>query len=130
MLRRKGSRWELYPYKVKYIQHNKEIEQWALPRKEWWVDFAVKWEHTKIVEFTEIELTESQLARYEEIKYMPENFMDMFVDYILTGNTPSDVELPSNHPFNVIKLRKENGDLRSRVESAEDVILDIIFGGM
>ena len=105
MLIKRGNRFELYPHKVKYNQHGKEIEQWALPNKEWWTDFAEKWEHTEIIEFTEVELTEEQMARFEQISFgLPEAFSSVCTDYILDGKFPEGVA----HPL--VKLQLANKD--------------------
>ncbi|MGY0692993.1 hypothetical protein ACW2QC_09420 [Virgibacillus sp. FSP13] len=112
MLQRKGGKWRLYPIRVEYTQHGETIEQWAVEGKEWWIDFAEKWDHTTVEGFTEVELSDEQIARFEQIKDMPEDFMDMYVDYILTGSASDDIELPTNHPFQVIRLKKENESLR------------------
>lgn len=106
MLYRRGNQWELYPHRVRYIQHGEEIEQWALPNKEWWINFADKWEHTQIIEFIDLELSEEQLARFEEIKNMPEDFIDVYIEYILNGTFPE--EFPNTHPLMLVKLLKEN----------------------
>jgi len=106
MLQRKGSQWELYPHKVKYIQHGKEREQWALPDKQWWKDFSDKWDHTEIIEFVDIEVTEEMQKRFEEIRNMPEDFHHIYFTYVETGEIIDEV--PENHPFNLIVLKKEN----------------------
>lgn len=124
MLIKKGSRFELYPHKVKYIQHGKEIEQWALPNKEWWIDFANKWEHTEIVEFIEVELTEEQLKRFEEINQynISEAFASACIDYILNGVFPEGI----NHPLRQLQIQKENQE--QGVELSEREIQEIIQG--
>ena len=105
MLIKKGNRFELYPHKVRYNQHGKEHEQWALPNKEWWVDFAGKWDHTEIIEFIEVALTEEQLARFEQVSFgLPEAFSSIYTDYILDGKFPEGVA----HPL--IKLQLANKD--------------------
>ena len=79
----------MYPHKVKYIQHGETIEQWALPDKQWWIDFADKWEHTEIIEFTESELTEGQIQRFEEISNdILEGFKEDYIHYIFHGLFP------------------------------------------
>jgi hypothetical protein len=139
MLARKGSRWELYPHKVKYTQHNEEHEQWALPNKEWWTAFADKWEHTEIIGFTEVELSEEQLKRFEEVSNMPEDFSDIYVEYILNGTFPN--EFPNTHPFMVIKanknnerlekenqlLKAQNQALADKTEFHDDVLTEMIL---
>ena len=120
MITRKGKQWFLYPHKVKYTQHSEEIEQYALPNKQWWIDFADKWGHTEIIEFTEIDLSDEQLTRYEEVKDMPEDFSELYENYILTGDTSNGFELRTNHPFNIIRLRKENELLKVMNEATID----------
>lgn len=118
MIVRRVNQWSLYPHKVRYTQRGEEIEQWALPNKEWWIDFADKWEHTEVIDFTEIELTESQLARFKEIQYMPEDYQDVYIDYVLNGTFP--VEFQKTHPLMLIKARKENA-------VNADYLLDVDF---
>ena len=133
MIVRKGKQWHMYPHEVKYTQHGEQYEQWALPNKQWWINFAEQWEHTEIIEFTEVDLTEEQLARFEEIKDMPEDFSELYENYILTGDTSNDFELRTNHPFNIIRLRKENELLKvmneatiDRADFTDSVITELI----
>jgi hypothetical protein len=86
-----GAYLELVPLKVRYIQYGEEIEQWALPNKQWWLDFEQKWEHTTIIEFIEVSLTADQLARYEQIKYFQDGWTNFYTDYILEGKFPEPV---------------------------------------
>ena len=117
MLQRNGSQWRLYPHKVRYIQHGEEIEQWALPDKKWWTDFADKWEHTEIIEFIDVDVTDDMLERYEEIKSMPEDFMEMYAEYVLTGDTSDGIKLHAGHPFQNIRLKNENEKLKSDLDN-------------
>jgi hypothetical protein len=126
MLTKKGSQFQLYPHKVKYTQHGKEQEQWATPSKEWWVEFTNKWEHTQIIEFTEVTLTDEQLARFEEIKNMPEDFTSVYMDYVLDGTFPNE-EFPKTHPFMMIKAQKENEQLQA--ENANLIFTNAIQEG-
>ena len=133
MLQRRSNQWFLYPHKVKYTHHGEQYEQWALPNKEWWKDFAEQWGHTEIIEFTEIELSDEQLVRYEEVKDMPEDFSELYENYILTGDTSNGFELRTNHPFNIIRLRKENEFLKTvnettidRADFTDSVITELI----
>jgi len=105
MLLKKNGRFELCPHKVKYIQHGKEIEQWALPNKQWWLDFSNKWEHTEIIEFVEIEFTKEQLQRFKEIAQIntPESFREIYIDYILNGQFPEGY----THPLRDLQIKTE-----------------------
>ncbi len=105
MLIADGGYLRLYPWRVRYRQHGDVIEQWALPSKEWWTDFAAKWEHAEILEFVEVELTEEQLERATEIEaiLMDEGHRSICIDYILNGNFPEGI----NHPLRNLQVYKE-----------------------
>lgn len=124
MIYRRSNQWVLYPYKVKYIQNNEEFEQWALPNKDWWIDFADKWEHTSIVEFIDVELSSEQLERYYEIQFMPEDFHNEYINYIETGVVLNNI--PENHPLRLLKLKQENR--QQGVELSEREIREILQG--
>lgn len=106
MLEKMNNGFKLYPWKVRYIQHEEEIEQWALPNKEWWTDFAAKWEHTEIIEFVEVELTAEQLARAREIEQLQisEGHRDICIDYILEGVFPEGI----THPLRDLQVQRES----------------------
>ncbi len=109
MLLYKNGNWHLCLEKVRYTQHGEEITQYVGEEgKQWWVDFEKKWDHTKILEFIPVEPTEKQLARYEEIKNMPQDFADVYSNYVKAGEIAS---VPASHPFNLIVLRRENEEL-------------------
>ncbi|MDC3412515.1 hypothetical protein [Terrihalobacillus insolitus] len=120
MLLRKDGEWSLYPHEVTYTQNGIEQKQWALPSKKWWEDFTSKWDHTNIVGFQEIALTEEQLARFEEIKAMPDDFQDAYTEYILNGNFVED--FPKEHPFYSLRLENENKQLKQLSESQQSAI--------
>lgn len=119
MLFRKGRQWELSPYKIKYTQHGETHSQFAHDKK-WWLDFADTWEHTKIIEIVDVEYTIEQLERYVNIKHMPEDFGDIYSEYVLNGNLPSESVLHINHPLQILRLRTENLVLRETVEILEN----------
>ena len=121
MLKKVGSGFELYPYKVKYTQRGEEIEQWALPSTEWWDDFASKWNHTEIVQFTEITITPEQQARFDEINELgiSEGFEDVLVDYILNGFFPEDIK----HPLRDLQIKKEKEELTGVIDDLVSVLV-------
>lgn len=130
MLIRKGMQYELYPWKVKYNQYGKEIEQWALPNKEWWIDFAERWEHTKIIEFSEVSLTEEQFKRFGDVKNMPEDFISQYIDYVIDGTFSEGV--PKTHPFFMVFMQDENEKLKSQLKATQNAVDFLILnnGGM
>ncbi|MET3658177.1 hypothetical protein [Sporosarcina psychrophila] len=119
MLYRKGNQWELSPYKIKYTQYGEPHVQYASDKK-WWLDFADAWEHTKIIEIIDVVYTLVQLDRYEDIKYMPEDFGNIYSAYVEGGAFPTNEELRPDHPFRIIQLRKENELLNAQVQANAD----------
>src|SRR5699024_3065072 len=67
-----------------------------------------KHDHIKISEFEEIEVTDDMRKRFEEIKNMPEDFGSVYTEYVLIDDTSDDISLPTNHPFNIVRLKEEN----------------------
>lgn len=117
MLRKENGYLKLYPWMVKYTQHGKTVEQWALPSKEWWTDFADKWEHTEIVEFVEVELTNEQLARAEEIEQLriDEGYRDICIDYILHSQFPEGPD----HPLRQLQVQENPEPTEQEIVNAE-----------
>jgi hypothetical protein len=106
MLIKTLSGWKLAEHTVRYIQKGEEIEQVVGEEgKEWLLDFAEKWEHTQIIEFTDLHYTSEQLTRLEEIQGIGEGYMEACSDYVLNGNIP-DVE-----PFEGRKIKQLLADL-------------------
>ena len=116
MLIRKGRRWELYPHKVVYKNSGEQVEQWALPSTKWWEDTIAKHEHLELVEFIDVELNQAQLDRFDEIKNMPGDFLDVYINYVLNGDL-TELSL-TNHPFNIIVLRKSNENIVEQNDSS------------
>ncbi len=127
MLIKDGDCFRLYPWKIRYRQHGQEIEQWALPNKQWWTDFAAKWEHTEILEFIEVELTEAQLERAAEIEAMPldEGYRSMAIEYILHGVFPEGV----THPLRSLQIYKEQQRQDKDIADAFYEIIMMDLGG-
>lgn len=123
MLYRKGNRWALCPFKVRYIQHDEEIEQYSHD-KDWWLNFEERWDHTEIVEFIDVEYTDQQLDRFKDIEFMPEDFGHVYSEYVKTGTFIDD--LPKDHSFDLIKMRYEN-ELQG-VELSQREINEIMHG--
>jgi hypothetical protein len=83
--------WRLCNEKVKYIQHGEEIIQYVGSEgHDWWLDFEEKWEHTEIIEFIEVEPTQEQISRYNEVLQLniPEGFGAELSDYVEFGIFP------------------------------------------
>ncbi len=111
MLYLENGEWVLAPYKVKYKQRGEVLEQYTHD-KQWWTDFAAKWEHTEILEFEETSFTDEQKARLEEVKNVKEGFESYVAQYVLDGTFPDELEDEKerlkNHPLRLLQLEKEN----------------------
>lgn len=118
MLYRKGRQWMLCPYKINYMQHGEQHEQYA-SEKDWWLDFEGQWEHTKIIGIIEVEYTDEQVARYEDVRFMPEDFSDIYSAYVEFGSFPDRDDLQLGHPFRLVQLKKENERLGVEVSQRE-----------
>ena len=114
MLFYKNGKWHVCSEKVRYIQHDEEIEQYVGSEgHQWWVDFEEKWEHTEIIEFIPVEPTEEQLQRLEEINELriPDGYGTICSNYVREGIFPEDV----NHPLRGLQFKKENITLSNYV---------------
>lgn len=102
----KDGNWHLCSEKVKYIQHGEEITQLISHEgHEWWIDFEEKWEHTEIIEFIEIEHTQGQADRLEEVNQLSisDGFAGVLSDYVMNDRFPSEF----NHVLKWLQVRKE-----------------------
>lgn len=110
----KNREWHICTEKVRYTQHNQEITQHVgAEGKEWWIDFADKWEHTEIIEFKDVIATQDQLSRLEEINRLDigEGYREILGNYVANGKFPEGY----NHPLKNLKLEKENLTLSNYV---------------
>lgn len=101
-----GNMWHLCAEKVRYSQHSEEITQYVGSEgKEWWLDFAEKWEHTAILEFIPVEPNVEQLARLEEVNKLgiPEGFNVEAGNYVEFGEYPEGF----SHPLRPLQIFKE-----------------------
>ena len=73
--------------------------------KQWWLDFAAKWDHTEIIEFVPAEATAEQQARLEEINQLriPDGFGSMLTGYVQDGAFPEGLA----HPLRQLQIAKE-----------------------
>ena len=109
MLFYKNGKWHVCSEKVRYIQHDEEIEQYVGSEgNQWWVDFEEKWEHTEIIEFIPVEATQEQLDRFEEINQLniKEGFGAELSDYVEFGIFPEGF----THVLRPIQILKEQNE--------------------
>ena len=104
--------WHLCNEKVRYIQHGEELIQYVMSEgHDWWIDFEEKWEHTEIIEFIEVEPTQEQLGRYNEILELniSEGFSGGLSEYVEFGVFPEGF----NHvlrPIQIVNQQDEQDD--------------------
>lgn len=101
MIAYKNGQWRLCPYLIKYTQYEVQQEAYALD-KNWWLDFASHWGHTVINEVIDVVATDEQLQRYNQIRDMPDDFGNVYAEYVQTGSLPDADTLPATHNFNLI----------------------------
>ena len=118
----KGGKWNLSPWLIKYVQHGEDLEQYAAD-KEWWLDFEREWDHTTINEIIEVEYSDAQVRRFEEIENMPEDFGHAYSEYVEKGTF--DSELPKSHPFRVLEVMKASDDLDTRTATALYAVTEV-----
>ena len=106
--------WELAEHTVIYTQNGEQKEQVVGEEgKQWWLDFAEKWEHTEIVEFTELHYTEEQFNRLEKINGMVADSEEL-ENYVLNG------VVGVSEPLRVMRLEEMLADLTE----------EVLFGGV
>lgn len=105
----KNGNWCLCDEKVKYTQHGQEVTQYVGSEgRQWWEDFAEKWEHTEIIEFIPVEVTQEQLDRFEEVNQLniPDGFSAELSDYVELGIFPEGF----NHVLRPIQILKQQDE--------------------
>lgn len=119
MLFYKNGKWHVCSEKVRYIQHDEEIEQYVGSEgNQWWVDFEEKWEHTEIIEFISVEPTEVQLGRFAEVVQLnvSEGFGGELSEYVEFGIFPEGF----NHVLRPLQIMKQQ-------EEQEPYLIDMDF---
>src|SRR5699024_5431612 len=110
MLCRENGEWALCPFKVTYKQHGEILERYT-DDKQWWIDFAAKWDHTEVIVIEDAVCTEEQKARLEEVKDVAEGFEYYASRYVENGTFPNELdaeERMKDHPLKNLQLQKEN----------------------
>lgn len=101
--------WHLCNEKVKYIQHGEVIIQYVMSEgHDWWLDFEEKWEHTEIIEFIEVEPTQEQISRYNEVLQLniPEGYGGELSCYVEFGIFPDGFK----HVLRPIQILKQQDE--------------------
>lgn len=121
----KNNQWHLCGEKVKYIQHDEEIEQYVGSEgRDWWLDFEEKWEHTEIIEFIDVKPSEEQLNRFNEMLELNlgDGYSFELGEYVENAIFPDGF----NHVLRPLQIMLENQ--RLGIEMSEREIQEIIQG--
>ena len=105
----KNNQWNMCTEKIKYTQRGDEITQYiGTEGRDWWIEFAEKWEHTEIIEFISVATTGEQLERLDEINQLniSEGFGAELSDYVKFGIFPEGF----NHILRPIQILKQQDD--------------------
>ena len=119
MIYKQNNELKLATSKVVYTKNGEQYEQVVGEEgQQWWLDFAEKWEHTDIVEFTDVTYTDEQLARFEEIKDLDVSD-GIASEYVMEGIIGEGLEM--------LALQKKNAELELLLADLAEVVL---LGGM
>jgi hypothetical protein len=121
----KNRKWNMCSEKVRYVQHGEEITQYVGSEgHDWWIDFEQKHSHTEIIEFVDVEATQEQLNRLNEVNQLNigDGFSEMLGNYVKDGIFPNSV----NHPLKTLQTTKENQE--QGIDLSEREIQEIIQG--
>lgn len=118
MIEYKNGKWELCKLVLSITEHGVKRNVKVVDAS-WWIDFASKWEHLKIVSTTDLVVTEEQKLRYENIKDMPEDFGDIYSQYVEFGTIADHAHLLVSHPFVTLVTRLTEIKNHQKIEVLE-----------
>lgn len=125
MLIYKDGKWQLATHIVKFT-HNAEYREVYTIDPQYWLDFAERWKDTftlhEIVDFTP---TNEQKMRYENVKNMPEDFGDIYSQYVADGTILDIAHLLVTHPFVVIYNKVNEQKNAKMIEELANYALDV-----
>lgn len=125
MLIYKDGKWQLATHVVKFT-HNSEYREVYTIDPQYWRDFAERWKDTftlhEIVDFTP---TNEQKMRYENVKNMPEDFCDIYSQYVADGTILDITQLLVTHPFVAIYNKVNEQKNAKMIEELANYALDV-----
>lgn len=105
MIEYKNGKWELATHIVKFTHTEGYREVYTID-PQYWRDFADKWkENFTLHEIAEFIPNEEQKMRYENVKNMPEDFGDIYSQYVEFGTIADHAHLLVSHPFVALVTR-------------------------
>lgn len=119
MLTYKDGKWQLASHIVKFNHTEGYREVYAID-VDYWREFAERWKETftlhEIAEFTP---SQEQKLRYENIKDMPEDFGDIYSQYVEFGTISDHAHLLVSHPFVTLVTRLTEIKNHQKIEVLE-----------
>ena len=106
MLYYKDNRWNISESIVKFTNDGETVEQYiGVEGKQWWLDLEKLHEGIEIIDFTDVDITENQLERLEEVNNLniKDGHSETLGDYVINGNLPLEVE----HILRPLQIVKE-----------------------
>lgn len=98
-------------YKVTYIQHGEQLENYT-DDKLWWKALAEKWNHTEIISINDFTYSEEEAKRLQEVEHLPEMFKYFAEQYIFNGLFPDQLTeeegYMKEHPLKKLQLEKNH----------------------
>lgn len=90
--------WQLAKFSIRMLDNGEERTV-KVVNPAWWQDIAEKVEHLTIISVDKITATEEQKARYANVKDMPEDFDNIYSQYVEFGTIADHAHLLVSHPF-------------------------------
>lgn len=106
MLYYKDNKWNISELIVKFTNDGEIAEQFVgVEGRRWWLDLEKLHEGIEIISFADVDVTESQLTRLEEVNNLniKDGHSEILGDYVINGNFPTEIE----HTLRPLQIVKE-----------------------
>lgn len=127
MITYENGKWQLATHIVKFT-HNGEYREVYTIDVQYWRDFAEMWKDTftlhEIVDFTP---TNEQKMRYENVKNMPEDFGDIYSQYVADGTILDITHLLVTHPFVAVVNEIQAKENAKTLSETMDYVIDVDY---
>lgn len=127
MLIYKDKKWQLATHIVKFTHTEGYREVYTIDTQ-YWRDFAEMWKDTftlhEIVDFTP---TQEQKMRYENVKNMPEDFGDIYSQYVEFGTIADYAHLLVTHPFVAVVNEIQAKENAKTLPETMDYVIDVDY---
>lgn len=127
MLIYKDGKWQLATHIVKFTHTDGYREVYTIDTQ-YWRDFADKWKESftlhEVAEFTP---TQEQKIRYENVKNMPEDFGDIYSQYVADGTILDIAHLLVTHPFVAVVNEIQAKENAKSLTETMDYVIDVDY---